>query len=50
MSLAGHRRRADLVRVATYRLRQKMEEDPAKPALLHTMSGVGLLIRNEPAA
>jgi DNA-binding response OmpR family regulator len=36
---------ADLVRVTAYRLRQKIEADPAAPALLHTVSGVGLMIR-----
>jgi DNA-binding response OmpR family regulator len=36
---------ADLVRVTAYRLRQKIEDDPATPVLLHTVSGVGLMVK-----
>jgi DNA-binding response OmpR family regulator len=31
----------DVVRVALHRLRRKLEDDPARPRLLHTVPGVG---------
>ena len=32
---------SDVVRVTVHRLRRKLEEDPARPSLLHTIPGVG---------
>jgi two-component system response regulator VicR len=40
---------ADLVRVTLFRLRQKLEEDPARPTLLHTSPGVGVLLKPQPS-
>jgi two-component system OmpR family response regulator len=37
----------DVVRVAVHRLRRKLEDDPAQPALLHTIDGVGFLLRRQ---
>jgi DNA-binding response OmpR family regulator len=39
---------ADLVRITLFRLRRKLEDDPAHPQLLHTVSGVGTML--EPLA
>jgi DNA-binding response OmpR family regulator len=39
---------SDVVRTAVYRLRQKLGDDPADPQLLHTIPGVGFLLRAEP--
>jgi DNA-binding response OmpR family regulator len=33
---------SDVVRVTVHRLRRKLEEDPARPQLLHTIPGVGV--------
>lgn len=35
----------DLVRVTIYRLRRKLEDDPAKPSLVRTVSGVGFMVK-----
>jgi DNA-binding response OmpR family regulator len=35
------------VRAAVYRLRRKLEADPAKPKLLHTVPGVGIILKPE---
>ena len=35
----------DTVRVAVYRLRRKLEDDPAHPRLLHTVAGVGVMLK-----
>ena len=35
----------DLVRVTVFRLRRKIEADPAHPQLLHTVPGVGFLLK-----
>jgi DNA-binding response OmpR family regulator len=37
----------DVVRVAVHRLRRKVEEDPAHPRLLHTVPGVGFMMKDE---
>ena len=39
----------DAVRVAVHRLRRKLEDDPAHPQYLHTVPGVGVLLRAAPA-
>jgi DNA-binding response OmpR family regulator len=36
---------SDVVRVTVHRLRRKLEEDPARPHLLHTIAGVGVLLK-----
>jgi two-component system response regulator VicR len=36
---------SDVVRVTVHRLRRKLEEDPARPSLLHTIPGVGVLLK-----
>jgi two-component system, OmpR family, response regulator VicR len=36
---------SDVVRVTVHRLRRKLEDDPAKPRLLHTIPGVGVLLK-----
>lgn len=36
---------SDVVRVAAYRLRHKIEEDPTNPCYLHSISGVGFVLR-----
>jgi two-component system response regulator VicR len=36
---------SDVVRVTVHRLRRKLEEDPARPRLLHTILGVGVLLK-----
>ena len=38
----------DTVRVAVYRLRRKLEDDPANPRLLHTVAGVGVMLKAPP--
>jgi DNA-binding response OmpR family regulator len=40
----------DTVRVAVHRLRRKIEDDPTAPRLLHTVAGVGVLLKPAPAA
>lgn len=35
----------EIVRVAVYRLRRKLEDDPAHPKLLHTIPGVGFILK-----
>lgn len=39
----------DLVRVTTYRLRRKLEDDATSPRLLQTVPGVGLMLKAETA-
>ena len=42
---------SDVVRVTVHRLRRKLENDPARPNLLHTIPGVGVLMKSDlPAA
>jgi two-component system response regulator VicR len=36
---------SDVVRVTVHRLRRKLEQDPARPSLLHTIPGVGVLLK-----
>ena len=36
---------SDVVRVTVHRLRRKLELDPARPNLLHTIPGVGVLLK-----
>ena len=36
---------SDVVRVTVHRLRRKLEQDPARPHLLHTIAGVGVLLK-----
>jgi two-component system, OmpR family, response regulator VicR len=36
---------SDVVRVTVHRLRRKLEDDSAKPRLLHTIPGVGFLLK-----
>ena len=40
---------SDVVRVTVHRLRRKLEEDPARPHLLHTIPGVGVLLKSDVA-
>jgi DNA-binding response OmpR family regulator len=41
---------SDVVRVTVHRLRRKLEPDPGRPHLLHTIPGVGVLMKaDEPA-
>ena len=35
----------ETLRVTVYRLHQKLEDDPAAPALIQTIKGVGMLLR-----
>jgi DNA-binding response OmpR family regulator len=41
---------SDVVRVTVHRLRRKLEQDPARPNLLHTIPGVGVLLKAETEA
>jgi two-component system response regulator VicR len=41
---------SDVVRVTVHRLRRKLEQDPARPLLLHTIAGVGVLLKSEDAS
>lgn len=41
---------SDVVRVTVHRLRRKLEEDAARPSLLHTIPGVGVLLKSNIAA
>ena len=38
---------SDVVRVTVHRLRRKLEQNPARPNLLHTIPGVGVLLKAE---
>jgi two-component system KDP operon response regulator KdpE len=38
---------SDVVRVTVHRLRRKLEQDPSRPRLLHTITGVGVLLKQE---
>jgi two-component system, OmpR family, response regulator VicR len=38
---------SDVVRVTIHRLRRKLETDPARPNLLHTIPGVGVLLKTD---
>ncbi len=38
----------DVVRVTVHRLRRKLEDDPAHPRLLHTIPGVGVILKSSP--
>jgi DNA-binding response OmpR family regulator len=38
---------SDVVRVTVHRLRQKLERDPKRPQLLHTVPGVGVLLKSD---
>jgi DNA-binding response OmpR family regulator len=38
---------SDVVRVTVHRLRRKLESDPSRPSLLHTIPGVGVLLKAE---
>ena len=39
----------DVVRVTVHRLRRKLEEDRNSPRLLHTVAGVGIMLKPEPS-
>jgi two-component system, OmpR family, response regulator RegX3 len=39
----------DVLRVAVYRLRRKIEDQPNNPRLLHTVPGVGVMLKGEPS-
>jgi two-component system response regulator VicR len=41
---------SDVVRVTVHRLRRKLEQDPSRPNLLHTIPGVGVLLKADTAA
>src|SRR5438093_9326682 len=41
---------SDVVRVTVHRLRRKLELDPARPNLLHTIPGVGVLLKSDVTA
>jgi DNA-binding response OmpR family regulator len=41
---------SDVVRVTVHRLRRKLEEDASKPSLLHTIPGVGVLLKPDATA
>jgi two-component system, OmpR family, response regulator VicR len=38
---------SDVVRVTVHRLRRKLEADPSRPSLLHTIPGVGVLLKSD---
>jgi DNA-binding response OmpR family regulator len=38
---------SDVVRVTVHRLRRKLEQDPSRPRVLHTIPGVGVLLKAE---
>jgi len=38
---------SDVVRVTVHRLRRKLEDDPSRPRLLHTIPGVGVLLKSD---
>ena len=38
---------SDVVRVTVHRLRRKLEADPTRPHLLHTIPGVGVLLKSD---
>jgi len=38
----------EVLRVTLYRLRHKLEDDPSAPRLLHTVPGVGVMLKPEP--
>jgi two-component system response regulator VicR len=40
---------SDVVRVTVHRLRRKLDEDPTRPGLLHTIPGVGVLLKSDTA-
>jgi DNA-binding response OmpR family regulator len=40
---------SDVVRVTVHRLRRKLEQDPARPQLLHTIPGVGVRLKSDEA-
>jgi two-component system, OmpR family, response regulator MtrA len=39
---------SDIVRVTVHRLRRKLEQDPMRPTLLHTIPGVGVMLKWNP--
>ena len=39
----------DVVRVTVHRLRRKLEDDPNRPRLVHTVPGVGVMLKPEPS-
>jgi two-component system, OmpR family, response regulator VicR len=41
---------SDVVRVTVHRLRRKLESDPGRPSLLHTIPGVGVLLKADTEA
>jgi len=41
---------SDVVRVTVHRLRRKLESDPTRPNLLHTVPGVGVLLKADSEA
>jgi len=41
---------SDVVRVTVHRLRRKLEHDPTRPLLLHTIPGVGVLLKADAEA
>ncbi len=41
---------SDVVRVTVHRLRRKLEQDPTRPLLLHTIPGVGVLLKSDAEA